>query len=211
MREVRHRLAEREDPQDQQHAARAARPRPRPTRPFLCDNPMDMEFGPDGSVLPAHLRRRLLRHQPGRRRWMRWEYVKGLRAPVAVLTADTDRRPGAADGQLLERGLERRRSGRLDPLRVGLRRQRHGRLRRPEPDVHVHDARSVHGASCPSSTRAGRSASANTTITVGNTAPTVTVTDAGRGRDVRLRRRTSRSRSRSPTRRTVRSTAPRSR
>ena len=39
-----------------------------------------------------------------------------------------DRRPAAADGQVLERRLERRRSGRLDHVRVGLRR-RHARTR----------------------------------------------------------------------------------
>ena len=40
-----------------------------PTRPvaFECDNPMDMQFGADGTLLPDDLRRRLLHHQPGRR------------------------------------------------------------------------------------------------------------------------------------------------
>ena len=34
---------------------------------FECDNPMDMQFGQGRLVLPADLRRRLLRHQPRRR------------------------------------------------------------------------------------------------------------------------------------------------
>ena len=53
--------------QDQQHALPCGPAPATPTRPWLCDNPMDMEFGPDGNLLPADLRRRLLRHQPGRR------------------------------------------------------------------------------------------------------------------------------------------------
>ena len=36
------------------------------TQPFECDNPMDMQFGRRRSVLPADVRRRLLRRQPGR-------------------------------------------------------------------------------------------------------------------------------------------------
>ena len=40
----------------------------------------------------------------------KWQYVKGTRAPTAVLTHGQDRRAAAADGQVLERRLERRRS-----------------------------------------------------------------------------------------------------
>ena len=115
-----------------------------PTRPWLCDNPMDMEFGPDGSFYLLTYGDGFFNINPDAG-MMRWDYVKGQRAPMAVLTADKTDGPVAADRQLLERGLERPRSGRLDPLRVGLRRQRHGRLGRAEPDVHLHDARAVHG------------------------------------------------------------------
>ena len=82
-------------------------------------------------VLPADLRRRLLQHQPRRR-----HVQVGLRQGPARAEGRPhhrqDRRPGAADGQLLQRGLARRRSGRLDPLRVGLRR-RHGDSIEPNP------------------------------------------------------------------------------
>ena len=134
---------DRTDPQDQQHAAVRSGPAT-PTRPWLCDNPMDMEFGPDGTFYLLTYGDGFFAINPDAG-MMRWEYVKGLRAPVAVLTADETNGAVAADGQLLERGLERPRSGRLDPLRVGLRRQRHGRLGRAEPDVHLHDERAVHG------------------------------------------------------------------
>ena len=51
----------------------------------------------------------------------RFDYVKGQRAPKAVLT--TDKTDGALPltVQFTGLGVQRRRPGRLDPLRVGLR------------------------------------------------------------------------------------------
>ena len=138
----------------------------------------------------------------------RWDYVKGQRAPVVVL--DGRRRPTVrrrCQVAVLERGHARSRPGRLDPLRVGLRRRRHGRLARPEPDLHVHDRSASTRPSSRCSTRAARARSANTTITVGNTAPTVVVDIPGRWRHCSRSATTSRTRSRSPTPRTGRSTA----
>ena len=52
----------------------------------------------------------------------RWDYVKGLRAPVAVLSADADQRPGAADRRSSRARARTTPTRRLDPLRLGLRR-----------------------------------------------------------------------------------------
>ena len=56
-----------------------------PTRPWLCDNPMDMEFGPDGTFYLLTYGDGFFAINPDAG-MMRWEYVKGQRAPVAVLT-----------------------------------------------------------------------------------------------------------------------------
>ena len=59
---------------------------------FECDNPMDMQFGKDGSFY-------LLTYGDGffaanlDAGMYRWDYVKGQRAPKAVLTHRPDRRP----------------------------------------------------------------------------------------------------------------------
>ena len=81
---------------------------------------MDMQWGADGNFY-------LLTYGDGffdinaDAGMYRWEYVKGQRRAEGGAHDRQDRRPGAADGQLLQRGLERRRSGRLDPLQLGLR------------------------------------------------------------------------------------------
>ena len=52
-----------------------------PTRPWLCDNPMDMEFGPDGTFYLLTYGDGFFAINPDAG-MMRWEYVKGQRAPV---------------------------------------------------------------------------------------------------------------------------------
>ena len=51
----------------------------------------------------------------------RWDYVKGQRAPKAVLTTDKTDGPSPLTVNFSSAGSQRRGSGRLDPLRVGLR------------------------------------------------------------------------------------------
>ena len=101
------------------------------TQPFECDNPNDMQFGADGAFY-------LLTYGDGffaanaDAGMYKWEYVKGQRAPERRARHRPDRRPGAADGAVLLGRHDGRRSGRRAHLRVGLRRQRHGRLDRAE-------------------------------------------------------------------------------
>ena len=107
-----------------------------PTRPFLCDNPMDMEFGRGrrrSTCSPTATGSSTSTRTP------RWSGSSTSRAfGLRLVSITQPRRAGrAADGRLHEHG-ERPRPGRLDPLRVGLRRQRLGRLDRPEPVAHVH-------------------------------------------------------------------------
>ena len=69
-------------------------PRATPSR-SSATTPMDMQFGADGALLPADLRRRVL-HAATPTRACTFDYVKGQRAPQAVLERDADQRPGAA-------------------------------------------------------------------------------------------------------------------
>ena len=84
------------------------------------DNPMDMEFGPGRRAVRARVRRRLLRREPGRGAV---EDQLRARQPHAAGEGGGDprRRPGAADGRVLQHrdGRSRRRQA---LLRLGLRR-----------------------------------------------------------------------------------------
>ena len=56
------------------------------TRPFLCDNPMDMEFGPDGNLYLLTYGDGFFNINPDAA-MERFEYVKGKRAPVVSVNA----------------------------------------------------------------------------------------------------------------------------
>ena len=62
------------------------------TRPFLCDNPMDMEFGSDGTLYLLTYGDGFFAINPDAA-MERFEYVKGLRAPVVSITATPTERP----------------------------------------------------------------------------------------------------------------------
>ena len=81
---------------------------------------MDMQWGADGYFYLLTYGDGFFNINPDAGMY-RWEYVKGTAAAEGGAERGPDRRPDAADGQLLERRLARRRPGRLDPLRVGLR------------------------------------------------------------------------------------------
>ena len=156
---------------------------PQTSNPFECDNPMDMQFDEDGHFY-------LLTYGDGffninnDAGMYRWDYVKGQRAPIAVLSATpTNGRP--VDRRVLQRGIEGSRPGRLDPVRWDF----DGTARStPSTRNRVHHTTpGQYTARLTVFDSTGKSAGANTTITVGNTAPTVTIEHTGRGRTVRLR------------------------
>ena len=121
---------------------------------FECDNPMDMQWGADGSFY-------LLTYGDGffninaDAGMYRWEYVKGQRAPKAVLTTDRTDGPLPLTVNFSSAGSQRRRSGRLDPLRVGLRRRLAHSID-AEPDAHLHHGRAATRPSSRSPTRPAR-------------------------------------------------------
>ena len=83
----------------------AVPPTPSPARPFVCDNPMDMTLGlPGRALLPAHLRRRVLQHQPGCGDDQVQRTSRAPRAPVVVLDADPTDGPAPLTVQFSSEG-----------------------------------------------------------------------------------------------------------
>ena len=143
-----------------------------PTRPWLCDNPMDMEFHSDGTLYLLTYGDGFFAINPDAG-MMRWQYVKGQRAPVVSITATptsgqeplvvsfdstaTDADPGDA----LTYAWDFDGNGTTDST--------------AEDPTHTYTATGVYVARLTVTDSNGLTGSANTTITVGNTAPTVTV------------------------------------
>jgi PKD repeat protein len=143
------------------------------SNPFECDNPMDLQFDGNGHFY-------LLAYGDGffninnDAGMYRWDYVKGQRAPIPVLSAsptsgaapltvefssDGSRDPDPGDSIRFEWDLDG--NGSVDSVD-------------PNPQF-TYTAPGQFTARLTVFDSSGSSASANTTITVGNTAPTVTV------------------------------------
>jgi PKD repeat protein/type 1 glutamine amidotransferase len=144
------------------------------TRPFLCDNPMDMEFGPDGNFYLLTYGDGFFAINPDAA-MERFEYVKGLRAPVAVLTATP------TDGQdPLTVNFSSAGSNDPDPgdsIRFEWDFDGNGTVDSVDPNpTFTYTTRGVFVARLTVTDSSGKTGAANTTITVGNTSPTVTLT-----------------------------------
>ena len=164
---------EQRDPQDQQHAA--VRPRAGDAdRPWLCDNPMDMEFGPDGTFYLLTYGDGFFAINPDAG-MMRWEYVKGLRAPVAVLSATPTDGPAPLTVAFSSAGSNDADPG--DSIRFEWDFDGNGTVDSVEPNpTHTYTTAGQFTAKLSVIDSSGKIGSANTTITVGNTAPVVTIT-----------------------------------
>ena len=110
---------------------------------FDLQNPMDVEFGPDGSLYVLNYGNGFFgQNQPGAE-LVRIDYLGASRQ----LRSDREHRgrhherARSAHGQLHERRKRPREPE--APLRVGLQRGRQGRLARAQPDLHVHRERRV--------------------------------------------------------------------
>ncbi len=145
---------------------------PTPATPFECTNPMDMQFGADGSFYLMTYGTGFFNINPGAAIF-KWSYVKGQRPPVAVIGADK------TDGKL--------------PLTVNF---SSVGSKTPEPSQsityswnfgdgspasidpnpsHTYTAAGAYTAVLTVTDSSGRSASASLRITAGNTSPTVVV------------------------------------
>ena len=138
--------------------------------PTFVDNPMDMEYGPDGSLYVLEYGDGFFAENPDAQ-LSKINFVRGNRTPVVKAAAKPTFGRRAARGAVQQRRHQRPRR-RPDLLRVGLRRQRHGRLHRGQPEAHLHQQRHLprHAAG---QDRTGRSAAAEALVLVGNKQPEV--------------------------------------
>jgi PKD repeat protein/type 1 glutamine amidotransferase len=144
-----------------------------PTRPWLCDNPMDMEFGPDGTFYLLTYGDGFFAINPDAG-MMRWEYVKGLRAPVAVVSATPTDGPAPLTVAFSSAGSNDADPG--DSIRFEWDFDGNGSVDSVEPNpTHTYTTTGQFTAKLAVIDSSGKIGSANTTITVGNTAPTVTL------------------------------------
>ncbi len=145
-----------------------------PERPFVCDNPMDMEFGEDGNFYLLTYGDGFFNINPDAG-MVRVEYVKGLRAPEAVLSASVTSGPAPLTVQFSSEGSRDADPG--ESIRFEWDFDGNGSTDSIEPNpTHTYTTNGVYTARLTVTDSSGKATSVNTTITVGNTAPTVVVT-----------------------------------
>ncbi|HZB75044.1 MAG TPA: ThuA domain-containing protein [Solirubrobacteraceae bacterium] len=144
-----------------------------PTVPFECDNPMDLQFGADGSFY-------LLTYGDGffaanaDAGLYRWSYVKGLRAPQAVLGATPTDGIAPLAVQFSSDGSTDRDPG--DSIRFAWDFDGNGTTDSIDPNpTHTYTANGVYTARLTVTDSSGKTDSKTTVITVGNTSPTITI------------------------------------
>jgi len=140
---------------------------------FECDNPMDLQFDEDGHFY-------LLTYGDGffninaDAGMYRWDYVKGQRAPIIELAADPTSGQAPLTVQFSSEGTRDPDPG--DSIRFEWDFDGNGTVDSVDPNPsHTYTANGVYTARLTVHDSSGKSSSANTIITVGNTAPTVTV------------------------------------
>ncbi|MFF3856563.1 ThuA domain-containing protein [Micromonospora sp. NPDC002575] len=144
-----------------------------PTQPFLCDNPMDMRWGADGNLYLLTYGDGFFNVNPDAA-MLKFSYVKGLRAPVAALTATPTN--GTAPLTVAFSSAGSKDPDPADSISFAWDFDGNGTTDSIDPNPsHTYTANGVYTARLTVTDSSGKTASANTTITVGNTAPTVTV------------------------------------
>jgi PKD repeat protein/type 1 glutamine amidotransferase len=147
--------------------------------PFECDNPMDMQFGADGNFY-------LLTYGDGffnanaDAGMYRWEYKKGPEAPHAVLKATPTNGPAPLVVQFSSQGSGDDDIG--DSITFAWDFDNNGSVDSTDPNPsHTYTTAGVYTAKLTVTDSTGKTDSASTVITVGNTAPTVTITTPADG------------------------------
>jgi cytochrome c len=143
-------------------------------RPFICDAPMDMRWGADGNFYLLSYGDGFFRANPDAL-LVKFSYVKGQRAPLARLAAS----PTSGQAPLTVAFSS---AGSADPdpgdsISFAWDFDGNGTTDSTDPDPSfTYTANGVYQARLTVTDSSGKSATANTTIAVGNTAPTVTIT-----------------------------------
>jgi PKD repeat protein/type 1 glutamine amidotransferase len=143
------------------------------TFPFECDNPMDLQFGADGNFY-------LLTYGDGfftpnaDAGMYRWEYTKGPQRPRAVIGATPTNGVAPLTVQFSSAGSRDEDPG--DSITFAWDFDNNGTVdsTAPSPSF-VYTANGVYTARLTVTDSTGKSDSASTVITVGNTAPTLTI------------------------------------
>ncbi len=146
---------------------------PQTPDPFECDTPMDMKFDEDGHfyLLTYGDSFFQINNDAG---MYRWDYVKGQRAPLATLSATPTSGQAPLTVQFSSAGS--RDPDPADSIRFEWDFDGNGTVDSIDPEpTYTYTANGVYTARLTVHDSSGRSAVANTTITVGNTAPTVSV------------------------------------
>ncbi|MET7397777.1 ThuA domain-containing protein [Dactylosporangium sp. NPDC005572] len=145
-----------------------------PARPFLCDNPMDMMWGKDGNFYLLTYGDGFFNINPDAA-LVKFSYVKGTRAPVAKLSATPTDGVGPLTVAFSSEG-----SNDPDPsdsIKFAWDFDGNGTTDSVDPNpTFTYTTNGVYTARLTVTDSSGKTASANTTITVGNTSPTVKVT-----------------------------------
>ncbi|MFG2059481.1 ThuA domain-containing protein [Micromonospora sp. NPDC048930] len=144
-----------------------------PAKPFLCDNPMDMRWGKDGNFYLLTYGDGFFNINPDAA-MLKFSYVKGLRAPTAVLGATPTN--GIAPLTVAFSSEGSKDPDPADSIRFAWDFDGNGTTDSIDPNPSfTYTTNGVYTARLTVTDSSGKTASANTTITVGNTAPTVTV------------------------------------
>ncbi|MGI5215555.1 ThuA domain-containing protein [Plantactinospora sp. CA-290183] len=141
---------------------------------FVFDNPMEMEFGPDGSLYVLEYGDGFFRPNPDAQLAV-IRYVKGTRSPVAAFTATPTSGPAPLTVRFDSTGSHDPDPG--ESISYAWDFDSDGTVDSADPNPsYTYPANGTYAAKLTVTDSSGRTAVLTRTITVGNTAPTVTVT-----------------------------------
>ena len=142
--------------------------------PFECDNPMDMQFGTDGNYYLLTYGDGFFTANPDAGMY-RWEYVKGQRAPQAVMNATPTNGIAPLAVQFSSEGSRDPDPG--DSIRFAWDFDGNGTVDSTDPNPsHTYTSNGVFTAKLTVTDSSEKADSKTLTITVGNTAPTIAIT-----------------------------------
>ncbi len=145
----------------------------RVTTPFECDSPMDMQFGPDGAFYLLTYGDGFFTQNPDAGMY-KFEYVKGKRAPQAVLNATPTN--GQAPLRVAFSSEGTRDPDPSDSIEYAWDFDGDGDIDSIDPNpAHIYTANGVYTAKLTVTDSSGKTDSKTTVITVGNTAPVITI------------------------------------
>ncbi|HEU5471469.1 MAG TPA: ThuA domain-containing protein [Actinophytocola sp.] len=146
---------------------------------FVFDNPMDMEFGPDGNLYMLEYGDGFFRPNPDAQLSV-FRYVKGTRSPVAVLDASPTSGPAPLTVRFSSAGSHDPDPG--ESISIAWDFTSDGTVDSTEANpTFTYAANGTYTARLTVTDSTGKAAVLTRTITVGNTAPAVTVTAPSAG------------------------------